>query len=210
LHAFQTYFFIVFVFSKNTFLKNPLEEERTIKTTTQENLISAFAGESQAHMRYLYFAGIADREGFPNVARLFNAVAYSEQNHAHKHFMNLKHLNSGFVSIAHAPFGPGNTSRALEHGIMGEEYEINEMYPVFLQVAEFQEEEGAQFTFNWALQSEKEHAKLYKKAKASIDKGNDAPFGSINVCERCGFTVDGDAPDVCPVCNAPKDEFKEF
>lgn len=178
--------------------------------STQENLISAFAGESQAHMRYLYFASIAKREGFPNIARLFNAVAFSEQIHAHNHFKELKHLNDGFLTVAHAPFGPGDTSQALEHSIMGEMYEIDEMYPVFIKTADFQEEEGAHFRFNWALQSEIEHAQLFKKAKESVDKGNDAPFGPIYVCERCGFTAEGQVPDVCPVCNAPKDEFKEF
>ena len=172
--------------------------------------MSAFAGESEAHMRYLYFANVAEKEGFPNVARLFRAIAYSEQIHAHNHFKKLEHLKDGFLTVAHAPFGPGNTSKNLELAIMGEEYEIDEMYPVYLEIAKMQNEKGAEISFKWALECEKAHARLYKMAKEYVDKGEDAPIGSIYVCGVCGYTVEGDVPDRCPICGAPKEKFKEF
>lgn len=181
-----------------------------LRITTQENLMSAFSGESQAHMRYLYFADIADKEGFPNVARLFRAVAYSEQIHAHNHFKKLGHLDDGFVDVAHAPFGPGNTSRNLKHAIVGEEYEIEEMYPTYLEIAKMQGEKQAEMSFKWAFESEKEHAKLFKRAKEAVDKGKDAEFGPIYVCEICGYTIEGEAPDRCPICGAPIEKFKKF
>ncbi|MHA1609133.1 MAG: rubrerythrin family protein [Candidatus Njordarchaeales archaeon] len=181
-----------------------------MRITTQENLMSAFAGESQAHIRYLHFADVAEKEGFPNVARLFRAVAFSEQVHAINHFKLLRHLKDGFLTVAHAPFGPGNTSKNSELAIMGEEYEIEEMYSVYLEVAKFQGEKRAEMSFKWALESEKKHAELYKKAKEFVDSGKDAPFGKIYVCEICGYTVEGEVPDRCPICGAPRDRFKEF
>ncbi|MHA1616722.1 MAG: rubrerythrin family protein [Candidatus Njordarchaeales archaeon] len=181
-----------------------------MKLTTQEILMSAFAGESQAHMRYLHFAEIAEKEGFPNVARLFRAVAFSEQVHAINHLKNLGHLKGGFLTVAHATFGPGNTSKNLELAIMGEEYEVEEMYPIYIEIAKMQNEKRAEMSFRWALESEKRHAELYRKAKETVDSGKDAPFGKIYVCGVCGYTVEGEVPDRCPVCGAPKEKFKEF
>jgi len=178
--------------------------------TTQENLMNGYAGESQAHIRYLYFANIAEREGFKNVARLFRAIAYSEQIHASNHFKLLKDLKDGFLTVAHAPFGPGNTSKNLELAIMGEVYEIGEMYPSYIAVAEMQKENAAKQSFEWALESEKTHATLFKKAKNSVDEGKDIGDEPIYVCEVCGYTVVGDAPDKCPICNAPSNKFKKF
>jgi len=181
-----------------------------LKKITEENLISAYAGESQAHMRYLYYAKIAESEGFKNIARLFRAIAFSEMVHAHNHFKMLSHLNGGFITVAHAPFGPGNTVKNLEHAIMGEEFEIEEMYPTYLETAKFQNEAGAAKTFQWALEAEKKHAELYKEAKKSAEAGKDVEFGDIYVCEVCGYTVVGEAPDRCPVCGAKKEKFVKF
>jgi len=161
-------------------------------------------------MRYLHFAEIADKEGFKNVARLFRAVAFSEQVHAINHLKKLEHLKDGFVTVAHAPFGPGNTSKNLELAIMGEEFETEEMYPAYLEIAKLQGERMAEMSFKWAFESEKEHAKLFRRAKEAVDKGEDAPFKGIYVCEICGYTVEGERPDRCPICGASGEKFREF
>ena len=103
---------------------------------TKENLEAAFAGESQAHMKYLIFAGQAEKDGYPNVVRLFRANAYADQVHATSHFKVLKKLS--------------NTENNLTVGIEGETFEIEEMYPAYIAVAELQEERGAVRSTKWA------------------------------------------------------------
>ncbi len=105
-------------------------ETKGPKPMTKDALMSAYGGESMAHMRYLIFAEIAEKEGFPTVARLFKAIAYSEQVHARNHYDKLKDIDVDTKVVAGAPFGPGSTSKNL--AIRGEEFEVNEMYPVDL------------------------------------------------------------------------------
>jgi rubrerythrin len=93
-----------------------------MKQMTEQNLINAFGGESQAHMRYLHFANQADKEKFPNVARLFRAVAHAEYVHAGDHYRELRHLNGGIVANSMAAFGPGDTKKNLELAIAGEDF----------------------------------------------------------------------------------------
>lgn len=163
---------------------------------TQANLEAAFAGESQAHMRYLIFADRAEKDGLPNVARLFRAVAYAEQVHATNHFKALK--------------GIGQTTANLEAAIGGETYEVEEMYPAFTAVAELQEEKAAVRSNNWAAEAEKVHAALYGDAKTSVDSGKDAEVQQIHVCAVCGWTGEGEPPDECPLCKAKKEKFTVF
>ena len=163
---------------------------------TEDNLKSAFAGESQAHMRYLIFAKRAEAEGFPNIARMFRAISYAEQVHATNHYNAL-----GMIQ---------GSSDNLQVGIDGETYEINDMYPAFYAVAQLQEERGAMQTFNFALQAEKIHASMYQKAKQTVETRKDIQLGMMHICEVCGHTVEGEAPDRCPVCGASKDKFRKF
>lgn len=163
---------------------------------TQANLQAAFAGESQAHVKYLAFAAKAEKEGFPNVARLFRANAYAEQVHATNHLKTLK--------------GVGKTAENLEAAVGGEIYEIEEMYPAFLAVAELQEEKGAVRSNKWALEAEKVHAEMYGAAKLTVEGGKDAEVGQVYVCEVCGWTGEGEPPDECPLCKAKKEKFVTF
>jgi len=136
-----------------------------------------------AHMRYLLFAEIAEQEGYPNVARLFKAIAYAEQVHARNHYNRLKDLKQGIKVTVEAPFGPGDTSKNLELAIMGEEFEVSEMYPVYLEIARLQGEKQAEISFKLALEAERIHLELYKKAKEFVDKGEDIPVqGYIWIC----------------------------
>lgn len=177
---------------------------------TEQNMIDAFGGESQAHMRYLHFAVQAEKENFPNVARLFKAVSYAEYIHAGNHYSQLKHLDEPRVANSMAAFGPGDTIKNLKHGIEGESFEIEEMYPVYLNTALFQEETGPQRTLSWAYNTEKVHKSLYEKALESVEAGNDVELGPVQICPVCGFTHEGEAPDICPLCSAKKDQFKTF
>ncbi|RMD51912.1 MAG: rubrerythrin family protein [Nitrospirae bacterium] len=181
-----------------------------MKKMTEQHLINAFGGESQAHMRYLHFADKAEKEGFKNVARLFRAVAYAEFVHAGDHYRELRHLDGGFVANSMAAFGPGDTKKNLALAIDGEDFEITEMYPVYIEVAKLQGEKGAERTFRWSYGTEVEHKKLFEKAKQAVDSGKDVEMKTINVCSVCGYTLEGEAPDKCPLCNSPAEKFKSF
>jgi rubrerythrin len=163
---------------------------------TQANLEAAFSGESQAHMKYLAFADKAEKEGLPKVARLFRAVSYAERVHATAHFRVLE--------------GIGTTEENLQAAIGGENYEVEEMYPAFIAVAEVQEEKGATRSNKFAMEAEKVHAGLYEQARQAVLAGGDVQLTTVHVCEVCGWTVEGDAPDRCPLCGAKKEKFKAF
>lgn len=181
-----------------------------MRKITEQNLINAFGGESQAHMRYLHFADQAEIEEFSNVARLFRAIAYAEYIHAGDHYRELRHLDGGYVANSMAAFGPGDTKKNLGLAIAGETYEIEEMYPAFIEVAKFQGEKGAQRSFEWSYASEKLHKLLFEKALDSVNLGKDVELGPVQVCGVCGYTLEGEAPDRCPICNALKNKFKAF
>jgi rubrerythrin len=163
---------------------------------TEENISTSFAGESQAHMKYLNFAKKAEEEGKQNVARLFRAASFSEQVHASEQLATMG--------------GIGSTSENLAGGIDGEGFEIDEMYPAYIMVAEAQGEADAQRCFRHAVAAEKVHHGLYERAKTAVDAGGDAAIEEIWVCSCCGFTMEGDAPESCPICTAPKSEFVKF
>lgn len=167
-----------------------------MKKMTSDNLKAAFAGESQAHMRYLAFADKAEQEGKPNVARLFRAIAYAEQVHATNHLRTLD--------------GIGSTSENLAAAVGGETFEVEEMYPAYLTVAKFQDEQGAQQSITGALETEKVHMDMYKDAKNAVDGGKDLDVSPIGICQACGFTVEGKAPGKCPVCGVPAEKFRMF
>lgn len=181
-----------------------------MKLMTQQNLINAFGGESMANMRYLHFANRADKDGFANVARLLRAISHAEFIHAGDHYKEVSHLESGFVANSMGAFGPGDTKKNLGLAIAGETFEIEEMYPTYIDVAKFQGEKGAQRTFQWALGTEKMHKQLFEKAAQAVDNNHDIELGPIQVCEVCGYTLEGDAPDKCPLCGVAKERFTAF
>jgi rubrerythrin len=180
-----------------------------VKEMTETNLRSAYAGESQAHMRYKVFAERAKKLGFPNIARLFDAVAFAERIHAGNHFRNII-TKGGATTVSAAVFGSTNTSEDLQAGIDGESFEINEMYPAYKAVAQFQGEKPAETSFTWALEAERIHLSLYKKAKVAADQKKDVALRPVQVCTVCGYTVEGDAPEKCPICNASREKFRNF
>ena len=177
---------------------------------TAANLRNAHGGESMAHMRYIVWGDHARADGFPNVARLFRAIASAETIHASNHFRELKDQIGDALCASMAVFGVGSTSQNLQGGINGETYEITEMYPAYLEIAKLQREEGAQQSFHYSLSAEKEHAAMFKEAKQFVDSGKDAELGAVHVCLVCGWTYEGDLPEACPVCGVKSDQFESF
>jgi rubrerythrin len=163
--------------------------------TSLECLKEAFAGESQANRRYLAFAKKADAEGFPQVARLFRAAAAAETVHAHAH---LRAMN-----------GVGSTMANLLVAIAGEAHEFQKMYPEFIQAATAEGHAAALKSFQYAKPAEEIHHQLYSEAAEAVKSGKDLPAAAMHVCEVCGHTVVGDAPDRCPICGAKKEKYSE-
>jgi len=177
---------------------------------TASNLRSAYGGESMAHMRYMAWAARAEQEGFPNVARLWRAISYAEQVHATGHFGVLANQAGAFAVTSMAGFGVGSTSENLAGSIEGELFEINEMYPAYKATAVHQEEKGAERSFHYAVSAEAIHAAMFQEAKQAIDAGRDLELGPVHICEVCGYTVEGEVPDRCPVCQAKGNKFRAF
>jgi rubrerythrin len=167
-----------------------------MKPMTEKNLRDAFAGESQAHMKYLAFAQQAEKEGLPNVARLFKAVAMAEVMHAHYHLAQLG--------------GIGTTAENLAGAFCGEDFEIQSMYPAFTAVGELEKEKGALKGFYYAVEAEKNHRPLYARARDLAVSGKDRDATPIFVCNHCGHTGTGEAPDKCPICGNKKKNFVVF
>ncbi|MEN8614733.1 rubrerythrin family protein [Dehalogenimonas sp. THU2] len=163
--------------------------------TTEQNLAAAFGGESQANRKYLFFAEKADTEGFPQVARLFRAAAEAETVHARNHLRVMK--------------GIASTSDNLKAAINGEHYEFNQMYPGFIEQAKKEGSSQAEMSFFSANSVEKIHHSLFQKALNDTEIGVKTEERPYFVCQVCGNTVLGEAPDTCPICGAPKSAFRQ-
>ena len=159
-----------------------------------ENLESAFAGESQANRKYLFFAEQADKEGHRQIARLFRAAAEAETVHARKHLTVLDGIRS--------------TRDNLQAAIGGEHYEFTTMYPEFIEQAEAEGESKARNSFDLANRVEKIHHGLFKAALDMLEKKQAPEDKTFYVCQVCGYTVEGEAPDKCPICGADRKMFK--
>ena len=162
---------------------------------TADNLKEAFAGESQANRKYLAFAKKAQADGFGQIARLFRAAADAETVHAHAHLRVLG--------------GVKTTADNLKAAIEGEGHEFQTMYPAFLAEAKAEQNAPAVASIQHALAVEEIHHGLYSQALAAVQSGEDLEPAAIYVCQVCGNTVLGEAPDKCPVCGAPKGRFVE-
>ena len=176
--------------------KNTPPKPEKLGAMTEGNLKDAFAGESQASQKYLAFAAKADDEGYPNVGRLFRAVAYAESMHARNHLSVLG--------------GIGSTVENLKAAWGGETFEIDEMYPAYAAVAKLQENAEAGTSIRYAVTAEKDHQTIYDTTGKDVGGGKDLGADAIRVCPICGHTVTGDAPDECPVCGTAGVYFVAF
>jgi rubrerythrin len=162
---------------------------------TNDNLNAAFAGESQANRKYLAFAKKADAEGLRQIAKLFRAAAAAETVHALAHFRVAGHVK--------------DTVANLQAAIDGEHHEFTSMYPEFIATAIAEGKKGAQSSFEKANAVEQTHHVLYSEALEAAKAGKDLPEADFYVCDICGHTVVGEAPDICPVCGARRERFSK-
>jgi rubrerythrin len=163
---------------------------------TSENLQAAFAGESQASRKYLYFAEKADEEGHKQIARLFRAASDAETVHARNHLKVMQGIKS--------------TADNLKAAIDGEHYEFTKMYPDFMKQANAEGDKKANNTFDLANKVEQIHHRLYQAALTMLEKSQAIAEKPMYVCQYCGNTVEGEPPDKCPICGMPKTMFKRI
>jgi rubrerythrin len=159
-------------------------------TKTEKNLLEAFAGESQANRRYLAFAKQADKEGYPQAAKLFRAAAEAETVHALAHLRALGQVKS--------------TAENLAEAVAGETHEFKSMYPEMIKAAKEEKNKAAERSFTYANEVEKVHASLYQKALNNLGTMEDTDY---YVCPVCGYTCENEPPDKCPVCGAKGKSF---
>ncbi len=165
-------------------------------TKTDDNLKTAFAGESQANRMYLAFAKKAEAEGFPQIAMLFKAAAQAETVHALNHLQVMGQVKSTMDNLGTA--------------ISGETYEFKTMYPEFIAEAKKDGNKRAESSFDYANRVEQIHAALYQRALDTLK--SKAMFATIEyyVCPVCGNTFEGSTPDNCPICATPKEKFMKI
>lgn len=168
-------------------------------TKTEKNLMEAFAGESQARNKYTYYASKARKDGYEQIAAIFEETANNEKEHAKIWF---KLLNGGEIS---------DTIHNLEAAAEGENYEWTDMYKEFAEVAREEEFTKIANLFEGVAKIEKEHEERYRKLLKNIN--DEVVFSSDNdtiwICRNCGHVVIGKkAPEVCPICNHKKSFFE--
>ncbi len=163
---------------------------------TENNLQEAFGGESKANRRYVFFAEKADKEGHPQVARLFRAVAEAETVHARNHLNAMDAI--------------GSTRDNLMAANIGEHQEFTGMYPHFIEVAKQEMNERAERTFDWANKVEKIHYGYFEVALKAVKEGKKPEDATYYVCQVCGNTVTGSPPDKCPICGSAARVFKKM
>jgi rubrerythrin len=159
---------------------------------TEQNLLEAFAGESQANRKYLAFAKQAEKEGYAQAAKLFRAAAEAETVHAHAHLRALGHVK--------------DTAENLKDAIAGETHEFKNMYPGMIEQAKEEGNKAAARSFAYANEVEEVHANLYQKALDNLDALEEVDY---YVCSVCGYTCESEPPEKCPVCGARSNAFSK-
>jgi rubrerythrin len=181
-------------------------------TVTVQNLLVAFEGESNAHAKYTAFAVKADADGLHGAASLFRAAGRAEQIHAANHARVIKQLGGEARCEIHA-VEVKTTLENLKAALGGEQYEIDTMYPGFLEEATEHKNTAAIRTFTGAMEAEKTHARLYGEAIALLVGGKKDTWISetrdFYVCPICGYTSETEEEhERCPVCHCPWERFE--
>lgn len=161
-------------------------------TKTTDNLKTAFAGESQAFQKYQAFAKKAARDGYANIAKLFETTAEAERIHAEGHLKALEAIQDTLVN--------------LQEAISGETYEYTEMYPPMLNEAKEAGHKASRM-FEYAEAAEEVHAQLYAQALEAVKQGKDLEVTEFYLCPICGYIEMGQAPESCPVCGTKGSKF---
>ena len=166
---------------------------------TEQNLMTAFAGESQARNKYTYFASKAKKEGYEQIAAIFQETSDNEKEHAKMWF---KLLNGGEI---------GTTAENLKAAADGENYEWTDMYAEFAKIAKEEGFDHIAYLFEEVGKIEKEHEERYLKLLENVKDGKVFEAGEVKIwkCRNCGHIVIGkEAPEICPVCSHPKAYFE--
>lgn len=166
---------------------------------TEQNLMTAFAGESQARNKYTFFASQAKKDGYEQIAAIFQETADNEKEHAKLWF---KLLNGGAI---------GSTEENLKAAAAGENYEWTDMYAEFAKTAKEEGFARIAYLFEEVGKIEKEHEERYLKLLENVKEGKVFEAGEVKIwkCRNCGHIVVGtSAPEVCPVCNHPQSFFE--
>ncbi len=179
-------------------------------TRTEQNLLKAFAGESQARMRYDYFSKQAKKEGLEQISAIFNETALNEKEHAKRFF---KFLEGGMVEITAAyPAGKiGTTEENLQAAAAGENEEWSELYPAFATIAAEEGFNEVATAFRMIARVEKSHEARYRKLYQNIKDGKVFEREGVMIwkCRNCGYLHEGkSAPKVCPACLHPQAYFE--
>ncbi|MCP4720241.1 MAG: rubrerythrin family protein [Desulfobacteraceae bacterium] len=179
-------------------------------TRTEKNLLTAFAGESQARNRYTYFASAAKKEGYVQISEIFTETANQEKEHAKRLF---KFLEGGEVEITAAfPAGViGTTLENLKEAAAGEEYEWTQMYPDFAAIAKEEGFDAVAMIFEMIAIAEKQHDKRYADLAANIETGKVFKKDTSVTwrCRNCGYVHEGkEALEMCPACAHPQAHFE--
>ncbi|WP_303870937.1 rubrerythrin family protein [Acetobacterium wieringae] len=162
------------------------------ESKTLNNLMEAFAGESQANRKYTTYAKKAEADGKINAAKLFKAAADAETLHALKHFEVAGKIHS--------------TTDNLKDAVAGETHEFTEMYPDFIKAAEAEGNQAAIKTFTFAMKAEAVHARLYQEALENLDQTEEIFY---YLCPLCG-NIEKAVPDKCPICGVPGTSFIKY
>jgi len=162
------------------------------ESKTLNNLMAAFAGESQANRKYMAYSKKAKEDGKINAAKLFQAASDAETLHALKHFEVAGKIKS--------------TTENLKDAVAGENHEYQEMYPEFLKDAEAEGNQEAIRTFTFALKAEAVHARLYQEALENVDQTEEIFY---YLCPVCG-NIEKAIPDKCPICGVPGSMFIKY
>ena len=168
-------------------------------TKTEQNLMTAFAGESQARNKYTYFASVAKKEGYEQIAAIFQETADNEKEHAKMWF---KLLNGGQL---------GDTAANLKAAAEGENYEWTDMYATFAKEAKEEGFDHIAFLFEEVAKIEKEHEERYMTLLGNVNDDMVFKKGekTVWICRNCGYVYEGEeAPKVCPVCSHPQSYFE--
>lgn len=183
-------------------------------TKTCENLMKAFAGESQARNRYTFYASVAKKEGYVQIANIFTETAENEKEHA-KRFLKflVEDLNGEAVVINDAgyPVALGDTKSNLISAANGENEEWNELYPSFAKIAKEEGFQSVAVAFELIATVEKHHEERYRRLAENLE--NNAVFKKdkkeLWICNNCGYIYEGEsAPKMCPACLHPQSYFE--
>ena len=178
--------------------------------STTQNLKDAFKGESTASAKYAAYAEQARKEGFTQIATMFDATSKAEAIHAANHKLALEKMG-GKTDVIKPEFTVKSTKENLEDAIKGETFEATSMYPGYLSTSKSEKALGATKSFSWAMDTEKKHLVMYNNALNALNASKVKSLPSVYwVCPKCGNTYDRTPEKACSFCSTPKAKFQQF